>query len=86
MDALSAKVREILAAELQAAPQRIQASTSLRDELSMDSIAALNILFAAQEAFGVEIPEGEVASVRTVADVEALIRSHLAGRPPGNDG
>jgi len=80
VDALQERVREILAVELQVAPDTVVPQASLRADLGMDSVAALNVLFAAQETFGVaEIDPLELADVLTVADVEALVRRHLEG-------
>ena len=80
VDALRERVREILAVELQVAPDTVVPQASLRADLGMDSVAALNVLFAAQETFGVEeIDPLELADVLTVADVEALVRRHLEG-------
>lgn len=79
MDALNDKLREIIAVELQLDPQRVQPEANLRQDLGMDSVAALNILFAAEEAFGINaIDVTELASVATVADVEALVRQYIA--------
>ncbi len=76
------RVREILAIELQVEPSVVLPQASLRADLGMDSVAALNVLFAAQETFGVpEIDPMELADVLTVADVEALVRRHLEGAP-----
>ena len=75
---LQERVREILAIELQVEPSSVVPQASLRADLGMDSVAALNVLFAAQETFGVdEIDPMELADVLTVADVEALVRRHL---------
>ena len=79
MDALSDKIRDIIAVELQIDSQRVLLDTDLRQDLGMDSVAALNILFAAEEVFGIAaIDVGELATVATVADVEALVRQHVA--------
>jgi acyl carrier protein len=79
LDALNDKLREIIAVELQLDPQRVQPEANLRQDLGMDSVAALNILFAAEEVFGISaIDVTELASVATVADVEALVRQHVA--------
>jgi acyl carrier protein len=80
VDTVQDRVREILAVELQVAPDSVVPQASLRADLGMDSVAALNVLFAAQETFGVdEIDPMELADVRTVADVETLVRRHLEG-------
>ncbi len=80
MDDVTEKVREILVVELQVDPHRVVPAASLRRDLGMDSVAALNILFATEETFGLTtIDVTEIATVQTVADVERLIRRHGAG-------
>jgi len=82
MNHVGDKIREILAVELRIEEDRIQPSARLRADLGMDSVAALNILFAAEEAFGIEaIDVAEIAAVTTVEDVEALVRRHVSHSP-----
>ena len=79
-DEIGTKVREIISIELRIDESRIRDSARLRADLGMDSVAALNILFAAEEAFGIEgIEVSEIATVTTVADVESLVRRYVAG-------
>jgi len=79
VDVLTEQVRSILATELQVDPERIVAGANLRADLGMDSVAALNVLFAAEETFGFEqIDPTELADVATVADIERLVRARLA--------
>jgi acyl carrier protein len=78
VDTLGDKIRDIIAVELQIDPQRVLRNANLRQDLGMDSVAALNILFAAEEVFGIGgIDVRELATVMTVADVEVLLRQHL---------
>jgi acyl carrier protein len=78
VDEISAKVRSILAVELQVDQSRIIPAASLREDLGMDSIAALNILFAAQEEFGIDqIDETDIPLLKTVADAERVIRRYV---------
>ena len=65
------RIVEIIAVELQVPVERIQAGRSFRKDLGMDSVAALNILFAAEEAFDVHVPEGELENVD---DLDAILR------------
>jgi acyl carrier protein len=77
-DNLRGKIRDIIAVELQLDADRVQPEANLRKDLAMDSVAALNILFAAEEAFGIAtIDVTELAIVATVADVENLVRQHI---------
>ena len=82
MDDFAAKIREIISVELRIDEAQVRGSARLRTDLGMDSVAALNILFAAEEAFGIEgIEVSEIATVTTVADVESLVRRYVPGAP-----
>ena len=78
MDTLHERIRDIIAVELQLDRAQILPEASLRADLGMDSIAALNILFAAEETFGLPaIDVKELANVTTVADVESFLRARI---------
>ena len=79
MDNLQARIRDIIAVELQIDADKVVPDANLRQDLGMDSVAALNILFAAEESFGIgAIDVTELTKVATVADVETLVREHVA--------
>ena len=81
MDALSERIRDIIAVELQIDRGKVVPKASLRADLGMDSIAALNILFAAEETFGVpSIDVKELANVATVEEVEIFLRTRIVAR------
>ena len=82
MDQLSERIRDIIAVELQLDPSEVQPRAQLRADLGMDSVAALNILFGIEEAFGLAaIDVTKLANVTTVEDVEALARQQVALLP-----
>lgn len=83
MDTLCARVRDIIAIELQVDRDKVVPSALLRGDLGMDSIAALNILFAAEEAFGLPaLDVKELASINTVEEVEAFLRPRIVVPAP----
>lgn len=78
MDSLVERIREIIAVELQVDRGKVVPSASLRTDLGMDSIAALNILFAAEETFGLPaIDVKALADIVTVEEVEAFLRTQV---------
>jgi len=78
MDALCSTIRDIIAVELQVDPAKVVPAALLRDDLGMDSIAAANILFAAEETFGLpSIDIIELGNVNTVEEVEAFLRHRI---------
>jgi acyl carrier protein len=79
VDNLQARIRDIIAVELQIDADKVVPDANLRQDLGMDSVAALNILFAAEETFGIgAIDVTELTKVATVSDVETLVREHVA--------
>jgi acyl carrier protein len=54
----------------------IRADTQLA-ELGIDSLDALNILFALEESFGITIPDEKARSIRTVDDMVTTIEALL---------
>jgi acyl carrier protein len=75
-----ARLRELIAIELQLPVEQVQGGLSLRRDLGMDSVAALNIIFAAEEEFDVRVPETELGDVDDLDAVWMLIQRH---RPTG---
>ena len=65
------RVRQIIAEELQCPSSDVRSGTSLRKDLGMDSVAAINIVFAIEETFGVRVPEAELEHVD---DMDQIIR------------
>ena len=50
-------------------------SAKLRDELNVDSVRALEIVFEIEKVFGVPVPEDRYGEVRTFSDLLSLVAS-----------
>lgn len=48
----------------------------LRDQVDLDSMDWLNFLVALNKRFGVDIPESQYASLRTIDDLTGYIQAH----------
>ncbi len=48
------------------------------DAIGIDSLDALNILFAIEETFGITVPDEEARDLRTVSAMVDVIESHLS--------
>lgn len=51
----------------------VQLDKSFTDDLDVDSLSMVEIIYAAEEKFGVEIPDEEAKGLRTVGDAVAYI-------------
>lgn len=52
------------------------------EELNIDSMDAVNIVFAVENEFDINVPDDEMRSLRTVRDVIAGVRQLIAARTP----
>ena len=49
---------------------------SFTDDLDVDSLAMVEVVVAAEEKFGVKIPDDEVANLKTVGDAVSYIEAN----------
>jgi acyl carrier protein len=75
---VGARLFQIIATELQIPVANVVRGVSLRKKLGMDSVAAVNIIFALEEEFGIHVPETELEHIDTVDAILALL-DRLAG-------
>ena len=54
-------------------PAEVQSDKSFIDDLDVDSLSMVEVVVAAEEKFGVKIPDDEVKNLRTVGDAVAYI-------------
>ncbi len=76
-----AEIKEELADRLQleASPESIDDDTYLfGGGLQLDSIDSMEIIIGMQARFGVEVPEGDVAPLRTINTLADLVEAHQA--------
>ena len=52
------------------------------EELKIDSLDGMNILFAVEEEFDVNVPDDQVPAIRSVRDMVEGIEKLLASKPP----
>ena len=63
------KVKEIIVDTLSCDENAVTMQASLSDDLGADSLDAVELNMALEDAFGVSIPDEELASMKTVADI-----------------
>jgi acyl carrier protein len=73
-------VTSLLATELNSSESRIREARSLRRELKMDSVAAVNLLFALEEKYDIELNLESADDIDTASDIAAFVAKVLASR------
>jgi acyl carrier protein len=71
------KIVSILVDQLQIDATKILPHTEIVDELGADSLDAVEIVMSLEDAFGVSIPDEEIESLRTPADIQAYITKQI---------
>ena len=56
-------------------PSEVTPEKSFVDDLDIDSLSMVEIAVAAQDKFGVEIPDDELKNLKTVKDVVVYVQS-----------
>ena len=78
---VTAAVREILVFHLGIEPFRIRETSRLAEDLSADSLDAVEIFMSCEERFDIEIPNHAATKLVTVGDAVRFIEAQLAEQP-----
>jgi acyl carrier protein len=77
-DELAEKVLSTIATSKRIPRERVSLDSTLED-LGMDSLDQLNLLFALESDFNISIPDEEAKSIRTVREMVEGVRKLVAG-------
>ena len=81
-ESLRALVIAALSFELKKAAEVVRSANSLKRELGMDSIGAVNVAFALEEELGIEIELVRGEPFDSVDDIVAILGRCLGATPP----
>ena len=71
-----AGIREIVEEVAGVSPDQIEMDKSFTDDLDVDSLSMVEVVVAAEERFGIKIPDNEVTNMATVGDaVNFIVRA-----------
>ena len=69
------KVRDIIAEELGVEIDTIKLESDLTDDLGADSLDAIELIMAVEEAFDVEIADSDATSIKLVSDIVTYLEN-----------
>ena len=69
------KVRDIIVETLGCDAEQVTAETNLFEDLDADSLEAVELSLALEEAFGVGIADEDMTKIQTVSDIVAYLAS-----------
>ena len=76
----AARISRELAEYLGKDPASVKPDHSLRDDLGLDSMATIELLFRIEETFDIQIPDEDLPKLITVGDVTLYVQQKIA--PP----
>ena len=77
---IAIEIRTALAQHLKRDVSKVRPQDRLREDLGLDSLAMIELLFKIEEHFDLEIPNEDLSRVTTVADVTAYVEEKLGTR------
>lgn len=75
---ITQKITQALASYLKRDPASITEDHHLRDDLGLDSVAVIELLFEIEERFKLQIPDQDLPGLSTVGSVAAYVQRRLA--------
>ena len=74
---IEAKVKKIVAEQLQVEAEKVTPEASFVEDLGADSLDIVELVMAFEEEFGGEISDEEAEKIQTVNDVIQYIKAHI---------
>lgn len=78
---VSDKIIQALADYLKRDAASIHANHHLRDDLGLDSMAVIEMLYRIEEVFNLQIPDQDLVGLTTVGQVTAYVQGRVAPAP-----
>lgn len=78
---ITEKIVHALASYLKRDPASITEAHHLRDDLGLDSVAVIELLFEIEERFKLQIPDQDLPGLSTVGSVAAYVQRRLTETP-----
>lgn len=70
------KIRDIIVEQLQVEKDEVKLETNLMKDLSADSLDAVEIIMAIEDAYGIEIPDEAAEKIQTVKDLVDFVENN----------
>lgn len=74
IEAVLARVDEILVSEFELDPADVHPGASLRDDLELDSLDGMDLIVALEKEFQVRVDDKALLQLRTVGDIHQHLR------------
>lgn len=71
------RIKEILAASFDVDIETLTADTKIAEDLGADSLDIVEILMDIESEYGIEIPDEDIESIKTIGDAAEYIQNKM---------
>lgn len=75
-------VKEIFAKTLKVEPEKLSAETTLKDDLKLDSLDMIEVVYEVEDRFDVQIPEESIKDITTFQQIIDGLEAALETKSP----
>ena len=75
---IESEIKGVLTRQLKLSGKEISLSTSLREDLGIDSLDVVELMFELEEKFNVVIPDQDIVKLNTVGDLVTYLSQKAA--------
>ncbi|MFA5369157.1 MAG: acyl carrier protein [Candidatus Omnitrophota bacterium] len=74
---LENRVKQIIAEYTGTSVNNIKLKSDLREDLGIDSFAAIELIFSLKEKFGLTLEDAELRKIKTVHDIIGIVKNKI---------
>ena len=79
-DEIATTVKEVFQQTLKVDPAKIEPGTVLKDDLALDSLDMIEVVYELEDRFDVQIPEESIQDIRTFDEVVDGLHAAIAAK------
>jgi len=79
-EAIAEEVKKIFEKTLKVEPDKLQPGTVLKDDLNLDSLDMIEVVYEVEDHFDVQIPEESIKEIRTFQQVVDGLHQAIAAK------
>ena len=72
------RINKVIVEKLSVAEEEVVEEANIKDDLGADSLDVVEVVMGIEDDFGIEIPDEDVDSLRTVGDVYAYAQKRFS--------
>lgn len=80
---IAATVKEILQKTLKVDPEKVRPETTLAEDLKLDSLDLIEVVYEVEDRFDVQIPEDRIKEIRTFQQIVDGLHDALEAKSAG---